>query len=130
MKLRIAGNSVRLRVTRSEVAKLMDCGRIESKIQFTSDNGSELIYALERRPDIPTPKLRFQSPEVAILIPAEEVRAWAENDQVGIYTTVERGACGPLELIVEKDFACLDLSDAENADTFPNPRACAPGEKA
>jgi hypothetical protein len=26
-----------------------------------------------------------------------------------------------LDLIVEKDFACLDLSDADNEDTFPNP---------
>lgn len=26
-----------------------------------------------------------------------------------------------LELILEKDFACLDRSDADNHDTFPNP---------
>jgi hypothetical protein len=26
-----------------------------------------------------------------------------------------------LNVIVEKDFACLDLSDAENEDTFQNP---------
>ena len=28
-----------------------------------------------------------------------------------------------LDLIVEKDFACLDLSDADNEDTFPNPNS-------
>jgi hypothetical protein len=27
--------------------------------------------------------------------------------------------------MVEKDYACLDLGDAENAGTFPNPNACA-----
>lgn len=28
---------------------------------------------------------------------------------------------GSLHLIIEKDFACLNLSDAENFDAFPNP---------
>jgi hypothetical protein len=27
-----------------------------------------------------------------------------------------------LTVAIEKDFACLDLSDAENHDTFPNPQ--------
>jgi hypothetical protein len=42
-------------------------------------------------------------------------------NQVGIYATVDRGENGTLNLVVEKDFACLDLSDADNLDTFPNP---------
>jgi hypothetical protein len=44
-----------------------------------------------------------------------------DTNQVGIYSSVDLGPRGVLELIVEKDFACLDLSDANNADAFPNP---------
>jgi len=67
-------------------------------------------------------QLRYESSEVAILLPAEEAEAWATGDQLGIYATVDRGENGPLDLVVEKDFACLDLSDADNLDTFPNPK--------
>lgn len=48
--------------------------------------------------------------------------AWAQSDQVGIYVTLDLGLHGNLDLVVEKDFACMDLSDADNLDTFPNPK--------
>jgi hypothetical protein len=28
-----------------------------------------------------------------------------------------------LQILIEKDFACIDGTDQENADTFPNPLA-------
>ena len=31
------------------------------------------------------------------------------------------GDIGTLALLIEKDFACLDGSEADNEDTFPNP---------
>jgi hypothetical protein len=40
---------------------------------------------------------------------------------VGIYHVLDLGIRGPMELIVEKDFACLDGTEAENRDAFPNP---------
>jgi hypothetical protein len=55
------------------------------------------------------------------VIPSEEARRWAGTADVGLYGQVDTKA-GVLELAVEKDFACLDKSEAENADTFPNPR--------
>jgi hypothetical protein len=58
----------------------------------------------------------YRSGEVVIALPKSTASEWAESDQVGIYAAVE----GTLNLIVEKDFACLDLSDADNADTLPN----------
>jgi hypothetical protein len=30
---------------------------------------------------------------------------------------------GKLSILVEKEFACLDRGEAENADAFPNPHA-------
>jgi hypothetical protein len=31
------------------------------------------------------------------------------------------GSYGFLDVLIEKDFACLDRNDKENEDTFPNP---------
>jgi hypothetical protein len=45
------------------------------------------------------------------------------DTEVGIYATVNLGHTGSLDVMIEKDFACLDRSDAENVDTFTNPNA-------
>jgi hypothetical protein len=47
MKLRIRGNSLRFRTTRSEIAKLIETGRIEEEVFFAADNQCKLTYALE-----------------------------------------------------------------------------------
>ena len=123
MKLRIKANSLRLRLTRSEVMKLIDTGHIEETIYFSPNEQSRLTYALEHEPDLISATLRYQPPEVVVVLPKEEATAWAESNQVGIYATVDLGPVGALDLIVEKDFACLDLSDADNLDTFQIPNA-------
>jgi Family of unknown function (DUF7009) len=123
MKLRIKGNSLRLRVTRSELTKLVNSGRIEETIHFASDQQARLTYALEHSSDAAYVRLRYRSPEVAIVLPTKDTLIWQESEQVGIYTTVDLGLQGTLDLIVEKDFACLDRSDADNLDTFTNPNA-------
>ena len=45
MKLRIQGNSLRLRLTQKEVAQLCEWGRVESVVEFSP--GQELVYLLE-----------------------------------------------------------------------------------
>ena len=121
MKLRIKGNSVRLRLTRSELAKLLDVGHIEETIHFSPEEQSRLTYSLRVEPDLTRATLRYQGPEVVAVLPTKEATTWAQDNQVGIYATVDLGPRGTLDLIVEKDFACVDGSDADNLDTFPNP---------
>ena len=123
MKLRIKGNSIRLRVTRSEVSRLVAEGRIEETIRFAADERSHLTYALEHSEAIARMQLAMRPQEVAVIVPSLVALPWAESQDVGIYEHVDLGPHGTLELMVEKDFACLDLSDEENADTFPNPHA-------
>jgi hypothetical protein len=122
MKLRITNNSIRFRVLQSELTKLINSGRIEETIHFTSDRQPALTYALQMEIGLKSTQFRHEPSEVAILLPSEETEAWAAGNEVGIYAIVDRGENGKLNLIVEKDFACLDLSDADNVDTFPNPQ--------
>jgi hypothetical protein len=70
-----------------------------------------------------SPQIRYTGREIVVILPREQATTWAGSDQVGIYATVDLGLRGTLVLVVEKDFACLDLSDADNLDTFPNPNA-------
>lgn len=120
MKLRIKGNSLRLRITPSEMARLLETGRIDETICLGSDENAHLTYALEHVPNAPALHVRYSPKEIAVVVSSAEARRWAEAADVGLYTEVST-ARGPLELAVEKDYACLDKSDAENVDTFPNP---------
>ena len=121
MKLRIKGNSLRLRVTQSEIARLIDTGRIEETVHLGVEESECLTYALECAPQSPSIFVRYGSHEIAVVVSSDDAHHWASSQSVGLYGTVPTSD-GALELAIEKDFACLDKSDEENADRFPNPR--------
>jgi hypothetical protein len=121
MKLRIKDNTLRFRVSRPELARLLTSGRISSTIRFAPGLWAKWTYTLEHRPDKTSATLEFKTTEVVVVLPTADVHAWSECDLVGIYETCDLGDGEHLDLLVEKDFACLDLSDADNEDTFPNP---------
>jgi hypothetical protein len=50
MKLRINGNSVRFRVRRSEVARLIHCGHVEETVYFAPSDDVRLVYVLREDP--------------------------------------------------------------------------------
>jgi hypothetical protein len=120
MKLRIMGQSLRLRVGPMELTRLMGTGRIEETIHFGLEEGSQLTYALEVGGEEPI-AVRHEGSQVAVILPKAAAANWAQGEGVGLYGRVDVQG-GRLEIAVEKDWACLDRSDGENADTFPNPK--------
>lgn len=124
MKLRIQGNSLRIRVGRSELAQFLHQGRIEDAVQFTPAPEARLAYALEVSPaDTTQTQVRYSLQEVAVILAPRQVVQWSLETEVGVYSQVPIGAGNLLEVIVEKDFACLDRSDEGNKDAFANPLA-------
>jgi hypothetical protein len=123
MKLRIKGNSLRLRVSRSEFAQFQAGGRIEETIHFTAAPEATLTYALESALRSSPVSVRYGSREVTVILSQDRARIWEGQNEVGVYTTIDMGPAGSLEVVVEKDFACLDRSDEDNSDTFANPLA-------
>lgn len=122
MKIRMKENSVRLRVGRTELARFLEDGRIEETVRFAPEPEASFTYALElSAPGIRAAAVRNAPRHLAVAVTPEQVRLWRKDDEVGIYSRVDIGEGRTLEIIVEKDFACLDASDSENADTFPNP---------
>jgi hypothetical protein len=123
MKLRIKGNSLRLRVSRSEVARLLAGERVEETIHFAPQETAKLTYALEQQLSGVAPAVQYTDGNVTVRIPADQAIPWCLTDQVGIVESISLGAAGSLDLVIEKDFACLDRSDEDNQDTFANPNA-------
>jgi hypothetical protein len=123
MKLRIKGNSMRFRVSRSEVARLLSGECLEETIRFAPTVGATFTYALQQEPSVKLPMLLYTHNRVAVLLPAGQATEWCRTDQVGIAEDISLGDLGSLTLLIEKDFACLDRSDEDNQDTFTNPHA-------
>jgi hypothetical protein len=123
MKLRIQGNSLRLRVSRSEVARILREERVEETIHFSPHPNAVLTYALEQERSVSAPTVRYAEREITVLVPTTLANTWCSTDLVGIAESVSLGSIGSLDLLIEKDFACLDRSDEENQDTFANPHA-------
>ena len=120
MKLRIKGDSLRLRVGPSEVQRLIACGHIAETIHFAP--GVHLNYELQHSSAAECIAVFHALHEVTVTVPTSAAQAWADSYDVGIYGAVPNGS-GSLEVAVEKDFACLDPNHAGNLDTYPNPKA-------
>lgn len=123
MKLRLRGNSVRLRLTSSEVAAVRDQGGWQDATTFGPTGAPLLVYRVEAA-DVPQPSARFTTGAEAtltVVLPMDQARAWADSSsQVGLYFEESWG----LKVAVEKDFRCLDPNrDEDESDNFDNPNA-------
>lgn len=121
MKLRVKGNSLRLRITPSEMKRFVSGSRLEEVVVFGPAPEARLSYTLEHSAEVSAVGVNYRAQQISVLIPEAQARAWAESEEVGIYADLDTGA-GTLSILVEKDFACLDRDEAENADTFPHPQ--------
>lgn len=117
MKLRVRGDSLRLRLTRGEVEAFGRDGRVEEAVRFGA--GVRLSYALERGDAL---SARLDGARVVVTVPADVAREWCDTDRVAIEGSQPVGDGASLRLLVEKDFACLKTRSGESdADAFPNP---------
>jgi len=123
MKLRIRDNSIRLRLGRGEVRRLLDEGRVAAVTRFAPSQQFE--YEIEQAADAPDVVATFDGKRLLVRVPSRVVRHWAAGEEVAISAGQPTGAggCGMLSILIEKDFECLDAPAAEaQEDAFPNPR--------
>ena len=118
MKLRIKGNSIRLRLTRSEVETFGEDGHIEEMVSFGGREHPGFIYALESGS---TQNLcaSFEQGRLSVQVPQTIAAQWVKSEQVGF-----NGNDGDLQILVEKDFVCLTPREGEDeGDNYPHPKS-------
>jgi hypothetical protein len=121
VKLRLQFNSIRFRLKRSEVEQFSRTGRVEEKISLGTGNDEAFRYILESTDAVSTPMAVLTPRAVMVQVPPETVMRWASTDQIGIEGQQAVDNQTSLRILIEKDFACIDGTDEQNADTFPNP---------
>ena len=120
MKIRILGNSVRFRLTRSEVNTLCNKGYIENKTNFDSN---VFTYAVRLVSDSEKLNAQFRDNTITLNLPKALAANWHTTEQVGFSETISFMNNGSLSLLLEKDFTCLDERAEDQSDNYPNPKA-------
>ena len=120
MKIRIKGNSIRIRLTKSEVDYFGTTSYLEEKTEF---GDSELRYALQTKTGIDEITANFEGNTITVNIPESIKKDWVETDKVGLENKMDIGMGKQLFLLIEKDFVCLDNTLEDQSDNYPNPNA-------
>jgi len=121
MKLRIRDNSIRLRLTQSEVRAMATDGLVSATVEFPG--GVRLTYCVESSPACVDPVAQFANAELSVRLPQSWVRQWVDSDEVSISSEQRLDQGGVLSIAVEKDFACLSPREGEDeSDMFPHPQ--------
>ena len=114
MKIRIKGNSLRYRLTRSDIAALVKDGYLQENTAFVNQT---LIYAIKVK-ETEQLEAEFINHQITLFISKAMVQELAATEKVGFSHQGD-----PLYLLIEKDFTCLDNVEEDQSDNFPNPLA-------
>jgi hypothetical protein len=117
MKLRIKGNSLRLRLTQSEVEEFENNGQIMDSIDFGL---RKLTYGIKAHKGSIV-HATYKKKAIIVKIPHQKIYDWVSTDQVGIegHLLLEEGEY--LSILIEKDFQCLHRENEDKTDLYPNP---------
>lgn len=122
MKIRIKDNSIRLRLTQTEVTRFGEKGIIISSTRFGP--GNQFEYALQASTDTEAIYGSFDHNRITVHVPAELAKQWTTSQEVGFEAVMDNDTESGLYLLVEKDFACLmPRTHEDESDNFPNPQA-------
>ena len=112
MKLRLEGNSIRLRVRKSDLTKLQAKGVITETLVFP--NNLNFNYELRTDTNTETVDAQLSPTAITVSIPLSMATNWLNSDAVGLEYTVNSG----LFILIEKDFPCTDRPWEDTSDTF------------
>jgi len=125
MKLRIHGNSIRLRLNRREVAQFAAAGRLEEALEYGIGAGDRLVYRIESSDSAPALAVRVVGQAITLVLPAAQAQAWTHTDLVGVGADVLLSADKRLTVLIEKEFRRLHGA-AYDPDLYPNPLEAKP----
>jgi len=122
MKLRTRANTLRLRLTQTEVARIAEGHSVEERLYVGPTEADVLGTELRPTPSLESIGAKFEGRTLVVELPQSIASTWARGDEVGLRAEVPAPGGRTLGILIEKDFACLTRRAAEeDEDAFPNP---------
>jgi len=119
MKIRIKGNSIRFRLTQSEVKQLSETGSITETTEFGSNT---FHYQVELTTSVKNLEASYSNAKMVIVVPETDGKNWFHNNTVGFEHEMQLPGGKKLHLLLEKDFTCLENRAEDQSDNYPNPK--------
>lgn len=124
MKLRLRGDSLRLRLTQSEVEKLMAAGTVEEHTRLGLGPAHAFRYRIELVSSGLPLSCALEDGAIVVRVADAIARAWAAGTELALEREQPVADGGTLRILVEKDLACLKPRAGEDdRDAYPNPNA-------
>ncbi len=120
MKIRISDNSIRLRLSKTDVAQLKKQKQVAGKTIFSSQEAFH--YTLRSEAGLSHMKATFQQGKIIITVPQSQADLITSTDQIGIEEHLENNTDQKLFLLIEKDLKCLDGSRGDQSDMYDHPK--------
>ncbi len=121
MKIRILGNSLRLRLTQTEVTLLAQDGAVEQSIRFGPSTKQLLKYSLSRSSMQEISAVFFEN-EIKVNVPSSIISDWATSSEISLKHNIDIGNEENLTILIEKDFKCRTEREGEDeSDLHPHP---------
>ena len=118
MKIRIKGNSIRIRLTKTEVSLIATTGYLEEQTLF---GNNKLVYALQRVDEGNALTASLEQNKITMFVPSSLTKDWPTNNIVGFEANMPVADNKTLYLLLEKDFVCLDDTNEDQSDNYGNP---------
>lgn len=119
MKIRINDNSLRYRLNKQDISVLLEKGNVNSGTQI----GLQKLHFCIKQKDIESPRFKLDELGLHLAIPTAQIQTWANTEQVGISFTIINEDQSVLQVLIEKDFECLNHENNENQSfAFENPK--------
>jgi hypothetical protein len=109
LKLRILDNSIRLRLTRTEVDTVKTDGLVRGRVRFAGSNTFD--YVLESSPATVKPEAHISNNCLTVRVPQMDIGQWADSEQVSISSDQNLDDGEQLKI----------LDGEDESDMFPHP---------
>ncbi|MEI7472211.1 MAG: hypothetical protein WCJ85_08125 [Chitinophagaceae bacterium] len=119
MKIRIKGNSVRLRLTKTDIANFGINGIVTEITEFAG--GAMFSYSIQKKEGIEHLEASYINNTVIVWVPIPISVEWVASEVIGFNNKSSVRDKKDLFILIEKDFVCLDHSFEDQSDNYPNP---------
>jgi hypothetical protein len=100
MKLRLRGNSLRFGVSKTELARLAETGKVEDTVRFSSERA--MSYGIEVRPTgAVTASLEPMS--IVVSLPKSRLDLWLRPEEISVEGSQPVGGGKALQILLEKE---------------------------
>lgn len=118
MKVRLLNNTIRVRISKTEMKELAAQKYLCTKTSFVGNFLGTYLMVLDQE----AVSINLQNHRIEIKIPQVLIEKMSKDDQIGFTKDIEIENNETLQFTLEKDFQCLEPRSEDESDLYENPK--------